>query len=289
MSFNAPKPPDPSQTAATQQQYNVQSATEQNKANAYNQSNPYGSMSYVADPNSPSGYTLQTNYSPTQQGLYNTQAGTQGIAGQTAQDLLKNTASMYSQAPDISKGTQGIASYLNNMQQQYLQPIFNQQQSNLEAQLRNQGLTPGSEAYNNAKNLQARNQGDVTNQYLTNNEGQAFNQAVQQYQLPLQTIGSLYGASLPTGPTFQNTPTAQIQPANYQGAAQNAYQGQLQNYQNTWSNLGKLGTAAIGLAGAPFTGGLSLGLAGGLGSMFGGTPGPMTYGTSQGPTAFYGG
>ena len=96
---------------------------------------------------------------------------------------------MYSQAPDITKGTQGIASYLNQMNQAYLQPIFNQQQSNTDAQLRQQGLTPGSEAYNNAQNLLARNQGDVTNQYLTQNEGQAFNQAMQQYQLPLQTIG----------------------------------------------------------------------------------------------------
>jgi hypothetical protein len=161
---------------------------------------------------------------------------------------------------------------LNKWSQQYVQPIFDQQSSNLEAQLRNQGLTPGSEAYNNAKNLLARNQGDVTNQYLQQNQGQAFNQALQQYQLPLQTAGSLYGAAMPTQPNFQQTPQAQIQPANYAGAAQNAYQGNLSNYQNTWNNVAKLGTAAIGLAGAPFTGGLSMGLAGGLGSLFGSSP-----------------
>ena len=96
------------------------------------------------------------------------------------------------------------------------------------------------------------------------------------------------GYAAPTGPTFLNTPTAQIQPANYAGAAQNAYQGQLSNYENTWNNIGKLGVAAAGLAGAPFTGGLSLGAAGALGGMFGGSPGPMTYGGPSGPTAFYG-
>ena len=191
MSFgSAPKPPDPSLTSNAQQQYNVDAAKQQNQVNSYNQQNPYGSMSYVADPNSPSGYSLNTAYSAPQQSLYNTQVGTQQLAGQTAQNLLQNTASMYSQAPDITKGTQGIASYLNQMNQAYLQPIFNQQQSNTDAQLRQQGLTPGSEAYNNAQNLLARNQGDVTNQYLTQNEGQAFNQAMQQYQLPLQTMAS---------------------------------------------------------------------------------------------------
>jgi hypothetical protein len=268
MTFNAPTPPDPSQVSQAQQGYNTEAAKTQNQVNSYNQQNPYGSMSYVADPNSPSGYTLTTQLSAPQQSLLNTQQGTQQIAGQTGQNLLNNTASMYSQAPDISQGTQGIASYLNKMQQSYLQPIFNQQQSNTDAQLRQQGLTPGSEAYNNAQNLLARNQGDVTNQYLTNNEGQAFNQALQQYQLPLQTAQSLYGMAQPSSPNFQQTPNAQIQPANYQGAAQNAYQGELSNYQNTWNNLAKLGTAGVSLAMAPATGGLSL--AGGLGSIYGG-------------------
>ena len=89
MSFgSAPKPPDPSLTSNAQQQYNVDAAKQQNQVNSYNQQNPYGSMSYVADPNSPSGYSLNTAYSAPQQSLYNTQVGTQQLAGQTAQNLL---------------------------------------------------------------------------------------------------------------------------------------------------------------------------------------------------------
>ncbi len=287
MSFGSqPNPPDPSLTSQTQQQYNVDAAKQQNQVNSYNQQNPYGSMSYVADPNSPSGYSLNTAYSAPQQSLFNTQMGTQNLAGQLGNQLLSNSRGMYSQAPDISQGTQGIASYLNKMQQSYLQPIFNQQQSNTDAQLRQQGLTPGSEAYNNAQNLLARNQGDVTNQYLTQNEGQAFNQAMQQYQLPLQTAQSLYAMGAPTAPNFQQTPTSQIQPPNYQQAAQSNYAAQLQNYQAQNANLAKLGAAGIGLLGAPFSGGASLGLAGGLGSMFGGggTAGVMNYGGQSWPS-----
>lgn len=272
MSFSAPQAPDPTATSNAQQTFNVDAAKQQNQINSTNQTNPYGSMSYVADPNSPSGYTLQTKLSDPQQNLLNIQTGSQASAGQTAQNLLKNTAGMYSQAPDLSAATGDTAKLLNSWQQQYQQPIFDQQSSNLEAQLRDQGLTPGSEAYNNAKNLLARNQGDVTNQYLTQNEGQAYGQALQNYQLPLQTAGTLFGMSGPTGPTFANTPTASVQPPNYQGAVQSNYQNQMQNYENTWNNVGKLGAAGVGLAMAPMTGGGSLagmfakGLTGGWGS-----------------------
>jgi hypothetical protein len=50
--------------------------------------------------------------------------------------------------------------------------------------------------------------------------------------------------------------------------------------------MAKLAAAGIGLAGAPFTGGMSLGLAGGLGSMFGGGGGvasTMNYGGQSWP------
>jgi len=263
MSFSAPTPPDPTQTANTQQQYNTEAAKTQNQINSYGQSNPYGNLNYVPDAGSPSGYRINTSLSAPLQGMFDTQTG-------TINNLEKNSAGMYSSPYDLNAATGQTAKLLNDWQQKYQQPIFNQQDSNLEAQLRSQGLTPGSEAYNNAKNLLARNQGDVTNQYLAQNEGQAFQQAVQNYQLPLQTIAGLQ-STVPGNPTFGASPTAQIQPANYQGAVQSNYQNQMQNYENTWNNIGKLGTAGVGLAMAPMSGGTSL--LGSIGGMFGGSPG----------------
>jgi hypothetical protein len=250
MSFSAPKAPDPTATSNTQQQFNVQAAGDQNKINSYNQSNAFGSQNYVQDASSPSGYRLNTSLSAPLQSIFNTQTG-------TVNDLANNSAGMYSRPYDLNAASAATAKNLNSWQQQYLQPIFDQQASNTEAQLRNQGLMPGTEAYDNAKNLLARNQGDITNQYLTNNQGQAFGQALQAYQTPLQTIAGLQ-QTIPGNPQFANTPTSQIQPANYQGAVQSNYQNQLQNYENTWNNIGKLGTAAVGLAAAPLTGGTSL-------------------------------
>lgn len=238
MSFSQPNSPDPNAVSGTQQAYNQQAATAQNKTNAYNQTNPFGSQTYAADPNSPSGYTLDTQLSAPLQGLFNTQTGT---ANQAAQ----NSAGMYSSPYDLNAATGQTAGLLNSWNQQYLQPIFNQQQSNTNAQLQNQGLAPGSTAYNNAQNLLARNQGDITNQYLTQNEGQAFNQALQQYQLPLQTIAGLRGTT-PGNPTFANTPNATIQPPNYQQAAQNNFLNQQQQFQNTIGGVGQLAGAFAG-------------------------------------------
>jgi len=278
MSFGAPDAPDPTTTSNTQQQYNTQAAAAQQKANSFNQTTPYGSMTYVADPSSPSGYRLETSLSQPQQALLTTQQGTQGIAGKAAQSLASDTAGMYGKAPNFQAlDPTGLVSQLNSWQQKYQQPLFDQQSSNLESQLRNQGLMLGTQAYDNAKNLLARNQGDVTNQFMTNNIGtglqaqaQNFGQQVQNYEIPLQTQQQLMGMASPTMPNFQQTPTAQIQPANYSGAVQSNYDNQMKNYENNWNNIAKLGSAAISLAGAPLTGGASL-MA--LPGMFAGTSG----------------
>lgn len=245
-----PKAPDPGITAAQQQQYNLDAAKTQQKLNSYDQTNAFGSVNYVPDASSPSGYRIETSLNPQSQQFLDTQRG-------TALDLAQNASGMYSKPFDLQAAASPIAGLLNQWKQDYLAPIFKQQDSNIEAKLRNQGLAPGSEAYNNAKNLLARNQGDVTNDYLTKNQGQAFSQALTQYGLPMETLKGLIG-TMPGNPTFQSTPTASIQPANYAGLAQKSYENELQNYENNVNNIGKLGTAAIGLAAAPFTGGTSL-------------------------------
>lgn len=239
MSFSQPNSPDPGQVSNQQAQYNFGAGQSQNALNSYNQTNPFGSQNYIDDPNSPSGKSLNTFLSAPFQQLFNTQTGTLNNSAQ-------NSAGMYSQPFDLNAASGPTTGLLNQWSQQYVQPIFNQQQSNLDAQLQNQGLAPGSTAYNNAQNLLARNQGDVTNQYLQQNQGQAFGQALQQYQLPLQTQSALKGL-IPGSPTFSSTPTATVQPPNYQAAAQNNFQNQQTQFQNTIQGVGQLAGTAAGM------------------------------------------
>jgi hypothetical protein len=231
------KAPDPNALAQGQLGYNQQAAQMQQKLNMFNQTSPTGSLAWNTDPNSPSGYSANVNLSPAYQKLLDIIQGSQTTLGQAGQNLAGNVAGLYSQPPDLNTQT---GQQLLGLQQQYWNPIFQQQSSNLESQLRNQGLTPGSTAYNNAKNLLARNQGDVTNQFLFGMQPQVFQQALQQYELPLQTASGLLGLSAPpTAPQFQQTPTAQIQPPAYASLAEQQY-GQ-QQAQNTAMMQGLFG------------------------------------------------
>lgn len=267
MSFSQPNSPDPLATSNQQLSFNEQAAAAQNKNNSYNQSTPYGSLSYTPDQNSPSGYSINTSLSPAQQAILNNLQSYQTTQGNTANALASNVAGMYSQGPNIDPSS--TTKQLQSWQQQYVQPLFNQQQSNLDAKLQNQGLTPGSEAFNNAQNLLARNQGDVTNQFFAQDEPLAFNQAVQQYQLPLQTLQGLFGQTQPTAPSFQGAPNAQIAPPNYAGAAQSNFTNKQGQFQNTISDLGQLAGSASNLASGigSFSGGWTNGngLSGALG------------------------
>lgn len=255
MSFGAPDPPDAGNVSNEQFKYNLAAATAQNKNNSYDQYTPFGSLRYVADPNSPSGYRIETSLNADQQGLLDTRINTQRSLGETAGNLARNSASMYSTPFDLNSESGATADLLNSWNKKYLDPLFQMQDSNLEAKLQSQGLTPGSEAYNNAKNLQARNQGDVTTNYLTKNQGQAFDQAIKSYQLPLQTIAGMFGASAPQLPAFQATPTATVQPPNYAQAAQNEYQGKAQNYQNMISGVGQIAGQLPGMFAGGWGGG----------------------------------
>lgn len=244
MSFGAPSPPDASATASAQQGYNTSAAKAQQKINMINQTTPYGSLTYTKDANSPGGYDANTVLSPAEQQLLQTQQATQQTLGTAGSNLASATAGMYSGAPRLN--TQDIAKELNQWQQSYLQPIFDQQQSNTNARLQNQGLAPGSAAYDNAQNLLARNHGDVTNQYLSQNEGQAYNQAVQNYELPAQMATSLMNGSAPQSPAFQQTPTAQVQPANYAGLAEQNYAQQNTAYGQQLQGMFGIPTALAG-------------------------------------------
>ncbi len=249
MSMSAPAAPDPYATAAAQTQTNDATAQYQANLNMVNQTNPYGSLTYNQTGTAADGapqYTATTSLNAPEQQLFNTAVSTQNKIGTTANSLIDNLGSSLSSAPNLdpSKLTNTMMNEFSN----YEQPIWNQQQSNLNSQLAAQGITQGSAAYDNAQNLQARNVGDATNQFLTEAEPQAFNQALQTYEAPIQTLGTLLGESQPgsVNSALTQTPSESIQPANISGDIYQSYNDQLSNYQNTMQGIFGLGSAALG-------------------------------------------
>lgn len=249
MSLDAPSPPSPQATAAAQQQLNTQSAIEQQQVNDVNQTTPYGSLNYVQTGMGANGIPIETanqTYTPAVQNLFNTTIGTQTGVANAANNLIGNLGSSLSKAPNL--GTQALTNQMMQWGQDYMQPIFNQQQSNLNSQLASQGITQGSDAYNNAQNLQSRNVNNAYENLFLQAEPTAYSQALSTYQAPIQTLGTLLGESTPgsVNSSLSQTPQASIQPANYESIAEDQYNQQNANYENTLSGLFGIGSAAIG-------------------------------------------
>ena len=247
--FSPPNAPDPAATAAAQASYNKEAAISQAEVNNVNQSTPYGTLNYAQTGTAADGtpqFTATQTLSPAEQALFDSTTATQGTLANDANTLATNLGPSLTNAPNLN--TDALTKQLLGWQQSYMQPIFDQQQSNLNSNLTNQGITQGSQAWNNAQNLQARNVDNSYQQAMAADQQQAYNQAVGQYQLPIQTLGTLLGEGTPASvnQSLTSTPQEQIQPPNYSGLVQQNYQNQLQQYGNTMSGLFGVGSALAG-------------------------------------------
>ena len=264
MSLSSPTPPSPipaSSVADTQQGYNVAAGTESQAGSAVNQSNPYGSLTYTQSGTGPGGvplYTATTQLSPQQQSLLNTLQGTQQTAENQAGNLLAGANyGATNPSTTIGNATSGLTGQLMQGYLSSVSPIYNQQVSQLDTQLRNQGISPQSNptAYNAAMNPLLQSQYQAENSAAAQFEPSAYGQAVTSYELPLQTATSELGISQPgnVSSNLVNTPSLSIQPANYTGAVstqeqmqEQEYQQQLQQQQAMMSGIFGLGSSALG-------------------------------------------
>lgn len=273
-----PAPPDPNVVANAQTASNKETAIANAALNRVNQYTPYGSNTYDITGTAPDGtptYSQTVSLSPEQQQLYNKFTQGQNTLADTALGSLgtvqNNFATPFSLRNDPTKtdfGTQvnqardaayGAATH-------YLDPQFADQKSALDAQLANQGLSVGGEAYDKAQAAFGRQKGQAYDQArnLAYGQGlqaqnQGFNQGLQgaslqfaEYNQPLSTYNALMTGSQPTNPTFGNVPQVNQANTDVAGIQQNGYQNQMSRYNaqnqginNLFSLGGSLGGAAI--------------------------------------------
>lgn len=231
-SSSPPKPTPPGQTAQIQQGYNTSAGLQTQSGSMVDQFNPYGGLNYTqtgVDQYGNPAYAASTSFSAPQQALYNSLTGTQQQAGSLAQSLMGQNYG----GPNSVLGN--ADSLTNQLTSQYLsaqQPQQINQLSWMDNSLRNQGIFPGTPAYDNAMRplVQGQNLADL--QAGAQFQPAAYQEAVSQYKLPLQTAEQLAMFGSPTGPnqSFVNAPGLNIQPANYQGAVASADSVAAQDY-----------------------------------------------------------
>ena len=195
---------------------NLDAARAATAANRVNQITPYGSLKYAETGTDKYGnptWTATTSLSPEQQQLYNYDVQSSLGLGALQGKGLDYVSNMIDQpfstsslpqlssqlnAPNLqtSLENQGMAGWdkATGLMMQRLQPQIERQRNQLQTRLANQGIMPGSEAYNNAMTDQNQRENDLLNQAALSG------QAVQQ---------NLFGQSLQAG-QFGNTAQQQM-------------------------------------------------------------------------------
>ena len=262
-----PATPDYTGAAIATAAGNADAARIAAKANRVSQYTPYGNIVYTPGINNdPDQWRADITLSPEQQQLLNYQNQASLGLGQTmtqglsyVQNMLDNpfsTANLPQQA--INPGQTAQEAIMSR-----LEPNWDRREQQLRTQLINQGIHEGTDAWNNGFNdlNQARNDAELQAALQGMGIGQqarqqAFQEQAWQRSEPLNTLNAVRTGSQVTNPTFANAPQqATTQGPNLLGAANMAYQGDLNRYNAQQAQQGNFMNGLFGL-GSAFLGGL---------------------------------
>lgn len=277
----APSAPNPTAVSAAQTQSNRETAISQAGLNATNQVTPYGNLEYSQigtwSDGTPRFQATQT-LSGAGQSLLNTGMQTQQNLANLAQEQSGRLSSLLGQNVDFSGLPQGgqwqntdysaDRQRVENAMFERLNPQLDRQRQQLETDLVNRGIRPGSAAYSQAINDYGQNVNDQRTSILLN-AGQeqsrlqnmqlngfnaqntqrhnSLNELLTQRNIPLNEILALSGQSQIQSPSFVNSPTTSVAGTDVAGITNNAYNSQMQAYNANQGVLGGLFSAGASL------------------------------------------
>lgn len=258
---SAPKPPDPKETSAAQTGTNVATAIANSMMGNVNQVGADGStLTYdqsgsfdFTDPYTGQTYTLPqftatTALSDDAQNIFNLNQQTQGNlaelgANQSAflGDYMQDPFS-YSPGEHESWAT-GLYDQINGDQ-------VASEQERMRATLANQGLVPGTEAYDAAfKNLVGGQQ-TARDRFMLDSYNTGMQTAMAERNQPINEIAALLSGGQVSMPQFQMNQPSGIPTTDNAGVINANYSQQMQNYQNKMANYNGIMGGLFGLGSA---------------------------------------
>ena len=247
---STPSAPDPEETAAAQAQYNKETAIATYGLNATNQVTPYGNVTYDQIGTWSDGtprYQQTTSLSDEQQAVLDQTEGAQlnlaTLANTQSASLNDSLSKQFSFDPSSDAATfaYDLAS-----------PRILKQQAQNEEQIRStlaaKGIREGSAAWNSEMTRLTNANTDQLNQLALNSEQTAYDQALQTYNSPVNTVTALMSGSQVTNPNTATsaTPTTSVAGVDYTGLVNNQYNSQVSSSNAMMGGL-------FGLAAAPFS------------------------------------
>jgi hypothetical protein len=139
-----------------------------------------------------------------------------------------------------------------------LRPQIEQGREALDVKLANAGIPIGSEAYKRAQMAQSQRENDLLLGATTQGFGtglqanqQAYNQAMTNYNMPLNTLSALRSGSQVQNPTFVNSAQqATTGGADILGAAQMGYNAQMGDFNSKQAQQANFNQGLMSLGGA---------------------------------------
>lgn len=259
-------PPSPDYTSAANATAagNLDAARAAAAANRVNQYTPNGNLVYSHDSTQgpDNGWSATQTYSPAQQAIADqTNKLNQGLMTTANSGLDYANQVLSKPGVDTSQLAQiGInpgQSYQDAMMAR-LQPQIDRENQQSDAQLANQGIAQGTEAYKNAKQVLNQSHNDLYNNATVQgfNTGLAANQQGFQQQAynqmqPINVINALRTGSQVQNPNFASVPQqATTQGADLLGAANANYNSQLAGVNAQNAGIGNLTNGLFSLGSA---------------------------------------
>jgi len=257
----APPPPDPVATAQAQAGLNLSTAITQQNLNMTDQVNPWGTTSYTQNGNTRfqdsfgnwvevPRYTQTTEFSPEQQAIFDkSQAAQTNLAGIAQEQSGRVSEAL---ADPFSFNNQDAADWAYDLSQSRIAPQQAQQEAALRDRLINQGIRPGTTAWDAEMGRQTQGFNDQNNQLALTGRNQAFSEALATRNQPLNELSALLSGSQVSNPAQMSgaTPQVGVGGVDYSGMVQNNYNNQMQQYNAQMQNRGGMLGGLFGLAGS---------------------------------------
>jgi hypothetical protein len=207
---------------------------------------PFGSVQYVADPTSPSGYRAITELSPEQQALLGQSQDLQAQYGGIAGEQLGRVGDTMATPFDLSaaRGTE-----ISDIQRTFLDPQWDQQTRSLEADLLNRGIRPGSEQYEIAMRQHGQQRDNAYNKMFLDAWQMANNAALTERNIPLTDLAALGIGGQPQGVQPVGgapTPSPGVAPTDVIGPTYQNYQAEMNAHNSQMGGLFGLGSSLLG-------------------------------------------
>jgi hypothetical protein len=208
-----------------------------------NQNGPFGNVNYTANPDGT--WTQNTSYNPQVQQAMMGQYGLANSQNATLQNAFNS--GMFNNMGQIDTSKLAAAPVNAGMTAQNaimsrLQPQMQHQNEALQAQLANQGIGEGSDAYQRAMTQQSQNNNDLMSQAAAqgisldqNARNQGLNEQISMQNQPLNYFNSLRSGSQVSAPNFGTVNGSGV---NALTAGQNQYNAGLNsaNASNAYNN-----------------------------------------------------